>query len=163
MKWLLLLPCYLLPFVLQAQPKTDYKKMGASLPPFVIQKADGTSFNEQSLQKGKAVMVMIFSPQCDHCEHYIDSMKALIPMLKNTQVVFVTEARNKDGLKDFVQKKSLQKIPAFRQAGYDKGNLIYFIYTYQLLPQINLYDTRHKLVKTFTGNFPMDSLQLYIK
>ncbi len=108
-------------------------------------------------------MLMIFSPQCDHCERMLDTLKGMAGNFKKTQLLLVCEARNKGFLKDFVKKTELAKYPAFGNAGWDGGNLIYDLYTYQLLPQVNVYGANHKLVRTFTGVFPMDSLRQFIQ
>lgn len=152
-----------LPLFALAQPKNaDFKSKGAAIPPFVLEKTNGTTFDQTVLKAGKPVMLMIVSPGCDHCEHMIDSIKRFIPRMVNTQVVLVTEARNKPNLADFMKKTGLDKIPLFKNAGYDKSNLIYFIYSSNLLPQVNFYNSRHKLVRSFSGTFPVDSLKPFM-
>lgn len=152
-----------LPLLAPAQPKNaDFKSKGAAIPPFVLEKTNGTTFTNTVLKPGKPVMLMIVSPGCDHCEHMIDSIKHFLPRMTNTQVVLVTEARNKPNLADFMKKTGMDKMPLFKNAGYDKSNLIYFIYSSNLLPQINFYNSQHKLVRSFSGTFPVDSLKPFI-
>lgn len=146
-----------------AQSQPDFKKIGAPLPPFVIAKTAGGTFSNAQLKAGKPVMLMIFSPQCDHCEHMIDSIKHISYQFKETQLVLVAEDRNKDYMVDFVKKTGILSAPLFKNIGTDKGNLIYYTYTNKILPQVNIYDEKHRLVKTLDGNFPMDSLKMYIK
>ena len=160
----LLAAIILLPILINAQPKdANFKKVGAPIPLFVIEKTNGTLFDASVIKPNKPVMIMIASPGCDHCDKMIDSIKAISPMLKNMQIVLVTEMRNKPNLKGFLKDRGLTNNPQFANAGYDKSNLIYFIYNSQLLPQINIYNSKQKLVKTFGGNFPMDSLKMYMK
>jgi hypothetical protein len=46
----------------------------------------------------------------------------------------------------------------------DSANLIDKLFTYKALPQINIYDgTQHRLIKTFEGFVPLDSLKPYIQ
>jgi len=163
MKLLRLLTLLCLPFFAAAQSKdADFKSKGSPIPPFVLEKVNGTTIDNRILKPGKPVMLMIVSPGCDHCEHMIDSVKRLIPRFVNTQVVVVTEARNKPNLGDFMKKMKLDKLPLFQQAGYDKSNLIFFIYSGNMLPQISFYNSKHKLVRSFSGNFPVDSLRSFI-
>lgn len=153
----------LIPFAAIGQSKTDYKKPGAAIPAFTIEKADGKVFTNTVLSKGKPAIIMIFSPECDHCVKMLDTMKSFAADMKKTEMVLVTEARNKASLKEFVEKHELGAIPAFQQIGWDKGNLIYYIYTFQLLPQVNVYNDKHQLMRTFSGTFSLDSLKQYME
>jgi hypothetical protein len=143
--------------------RIDHKRKGAPMPPFLLAKPGGGTVSNAQLRPGSPVMIMIFSPQCDHCETIIDSLKNLAPRFSTTQLVLVAEDRNKDLMKDFVQKTGIGKHPLFQRIGTDKGNLIFNIYTNKLLPQVNIYDKSHRLVQTLDGNFPLDSLKMFIQ
>ena len=153
---------FMAPLCLRAQQKTDYRAVGAQVPPFVLQKVDGSFITNAQLKPGKPTVLMIFSPQCDHCEHMLDSMKSLASRLEKTQFVLVTEARNKDLLKDFLHKTGMDTARIFKNVGWDHSNLIYYIYTYHMLPQINIYNAKQQLVTTLAGNFPIDSLRMFL-
>src|SRR5215217_8692975 len=100
------------PFFAVAQPKiADFKKKGAAIPPFMLERVNGTTFDNSVLKAGKPVMVLIVSPECDHCEYMIDSMKRLLPLFKNTQIILATELRNKPNLKAFLNKVELTADP----------------------------------------------------
>ncbi len=148
----------------QAPPKLpDYKKIGAALPPFALQTVAGKVITNASLPKGKPTVVMIFSPQCDHCERAMDTLSTLQPGIRSTQFVCVVEPRNADLLGPFMKRSGFDTTALFRRTGVDKGNLIYFLYRQVLLPQYNVYSAGGKLLKTFTGNTPIDSLRMYLK
>lgn len=163
MKWLVFVFLFCLPMMVHAQNKVNAKAIGAALPPFTIVKTNGTAITNPLLKKGKPVMVIIFSPECDHCERVLDSLKTMAGNFKNTQLLLVTEARHKGLLSKFLKKINLDNMPAFNNTGWDGGNLIYDIYTYQHLPQVNIYSERYKLVHTLAGSFPLDSLRYFIK
>jgi len=146
-----------------APKKIDYKKKGAPLPPFRIDKTAGGVLTNANLKSGKPVMVMIFSPQCDHCEHMMDSLKQVSDLFHATQLLLVAEDRNKEHMKGFIKKTDIGTHPLFQQIGTNKGELIFSIYTYKILPQVNIYDSRHRLVRTLDGNFPFDSLKMFIQ
>ena len=148
----------------QLVPKQpDYRKIGAPLPPFVLEKTAGGTFTNTNLKPGKPVMMMIFSPQCEHCAYTIDSMKNIASQFKNTQLILVAEDRNKAYMKDFIKKANIGTHPLFKNTGTEKGNLIYYIYNYQVLPQVNFYNSNYKLEKSFTGTAPFDSLKMFIR
>ena len=141
----------------------DYRKIGAPMPTFVLQKTAGGTFTNTNLKPGKRTMLMIFSPQCEHCAYTIDSLKRNAAMFKNTQFVLVAEDRNKQYMKDFIRKADIGSHPLFKNTGTEKGNLIYYIYNYQVLPQVNFYNSNNKLEKSFTGTAPFDSLKMFIR
>ena len=141
----------------------DYRKIGAPMPPFVLQKTAGGTFTNTNLKPVKRTMLMIFSPQCEHCAYTIDSLKRNAAMFKNTQFVLVAEDRNKQYMKDFIRKADIGSHPLFKNTGTEKGNLIYYIYNYQVLPQVNFYNSNNKLEKSFTGTAPFDSLKMFIR
>src|SRR5437868_329142 len=71
------------------------------LPPFKLLKADSvTYFTKADLPKNKAVLLMIFDPNCDHCQHETEDLIKNIESFKNVQIVMSTNA-SFDKLKDF--------------------------------------------------------------
>lgn len=147
-----------------AQPKSIYRSSGSPLSPFRIQKTNGQFFYNTILKNNEPVMVIIFSPDCSHCEHALDTIQHTFRAeLKPLQVVLVTEAVHKAELKPFLEKSGLNKDPLFAKVGIDSSNLIYNIYAYGMLPQFNYYNAKHKLVKTFSGIFPLDSLRTFLR
>jgi thiol-disulfide isomerase/thioredoxin len=147
-----------------ARPKgaMDYRVPGSPIPPFGIETQGGGVFTHLQLQQNKPVWLMIFSPQCEHCGQTMDSLRNISGKLRNNQFVLVAEARNKEFMKGFMDHMRLNNDPLFRVIGTDKANLIYELYNYQVLPQLLIYNSRHKLVKTFYGNFIMDSVHAYL-
>ena len=139
-----------------------FTKKGAPIPPFKLYKVDGKIISNADLKPNKPVMVMIFSPECDHCEHMVDSMKQIADKFKNTQLLLVAEDRNKQLMGGFINKTGIGSHPLFQKIGTNKGELIFSIYTYKILPQINFYNSKHLLEKTFDGNYSFDSVKMFI-
>ncbi len=151
-----------LPALLNAQDRTDYRVKGAPIPRFVIEPVKGGVFTNTVLKPGKPVLLVIFSPQCEHCERALDTLKGMGARLKGTQIVLVTQPIHQPQMSGFLEKSGLGKNPAFRNMGVDRSNLIYSIYAQDMLPQFNIYDSKHRLVRTFSGIFPLDSLKPYL-
>jgi len=163
MKLLISFTALLLTIQLSFAQGIDYKRQGAPIPPFLIEKTTGGSFTDAQLAAGKPVMIMIFSPECDHCEHLIDSLKSIEALFKTTQVVLVAEERNKQYLPEFALKHKLIQDRLFKNLGTNRGELIAAVYTQKVLPQILFYDSHHKLVKIFDGNYALEALKPYIQ
>lgn len=162
---LLLLTFCLLGFATYAQMpgQPDYKKTGAAMPNFTIKKMDGSTFTKAQLKPGIPTIIYTFSPTCDHCEKVMDTFRSRAAEFKNTQFVFVAEARQQPYLKDFISRKKLNQDQMFRNLGMDAGNLIYFLYEYKALPQVNVYNSKGRLAHVFTTTVPVDSVKLFLK
>lgn len=151
-----------LSFPLFAQ-KTDYKKPGAPIPMFVLQKSNGGYLIPSHLKKNKPVMIMIFSPQCEHCGTVIDSLKNIRTAIKETQMIFVAEERNKEFMQGFIAHEGIGADALFKNIGVNKGELIAALYTHKILPQLIFYDEHHQLVKILDGQYGFEEVRKYLK
>jgi len=147
----------------QIPGRPDYKKTGAAMPPFRVTRMDGSLLTNAQLKPGIPTVIFTFSPTCDHCEKVLDSLKSRASEFKNTQFVFVAEARQMPHMKDFLGRTGLSKNPFFKNLGTDAGNLIYFLYEYKALPQANVYNSRGKLAHVFTTTVPLDSMKMFLR
>ncbi len=165
MKRILFLLLLLSPvFAAQAQmPFTDYRKAGAGVPAFVLNRPAGGTVTNKVLRPGKPFMFLIFSPQCEHCALALDSLRRVPEFRPETDLVLVVEARNKPYLADFMTKHGFDTVAEFRHIGFDSGRLISQIYNFGMLPQFSIYNARHKFVRSFSGIFPLDSLKPYLR
>ena len=126
-----------------------YKKF-PTLPPLQILLGDSTTlFTKQNLPAGKPVLLMLFSPDCSHCQHEAEQMHAHKTELENLQVVMATL----DPLwkmNEFIQTYRLQEIP-----NLVVGKDIYFtllgFYDIRNLPFHALYDKKANLLTVFAG------------
>lgn len=146
-----------------AQAAPSFTKKGSPIPNFYINRTDGGYLIPQHLKKGKPVMIMIFSPECDHCGFFVDSLKTIREQFKTTQVVLVAEERHKDKMQGFIDHLKINNDPLFKLVGTNKGELIAAIYTNKILPQLVFYDAQHKLVKIFDGHYTLGDVAKYVK
>ena len=146
-----------------AAKRMSYTNAGAPIPNFIITKTTGGTLTNEQLTKGKPVMIMIFSPECEHCELSLDSLKTIRNDFKTTQVVLVAEERHKDQMASFVARTKAKDDPVFGTIGTNKGELIAAIYTNKILPQIVFYDNYHKLIKIFDGQYLFKDVAKYVK
>ncbi|HTO14779.1 MAG TPA: hypothetical protein VLZ83_03370 [Edaphocola sp.] len=146
------------------QQSINFQKVGAPMPNFIVNKTTGGVFSSQSLVKGKPVMIMIFSPDCDHCGYILDSLKTIKNLFKQTQFVLVAEERNKDKMAAFIKSHKLIQDGIYKAIGTNRGDLIAALYTYKVLPQIIFYDGNHRLIKILDGNtYTLNDIRKYIK
>lgn len=145
------------------QAAVNYRKPGAAVPSFRLNRPAGGTVTNKVLRPGRPFMFLIFSPQCDHCAEALDSLRSVPELQPETDLVLVVEARNKPYLKAFMTKHRFDTVSQFRNIGFDSGRLIANIYNYGMLPQFSIYNNKHRFVRSFSGIFPLDSLRPYLR
>lgn len=62
-----------------------------TVPPFTITKvADSTRFTKADLSRKKATIIIIFSPDCEHCQHETRELTANIKLFKKAQIIMAS-------------------------------------------------------------------------
>lgn len=155
-KWCLSLAAVLLVLITVAQSDTSlpYKKF-PTVPPFTLLQADSTKFTKDQLKKGP-VLLMFFSPGCDHCQHQMEDMMKKIDEFKHTQIVLATYEKMED-MVEFISFFELAKHPNVR-IGRDEKFFLPPFFKIQSLPYLAAYDKKGDLVNTWQGNVPVDTL-----
>ena len=127
------------------------------IPPFSIMKApDSTAFTKADLKKRKPTLIILFSPDCDHCKHEIKALKADIALLKGVQIVMVSFL-NYDLINKFYKEYNLDSFPNItmgRDGKYFLGTF-YKLHTY---PSMFLYNKKGKFVKDFEGSIAIKKI-----
>ena len=118
-------------------------------------------FAEKDLDNKGNLFIMMFSPSCEHCEAQTALFEKNFDLFKNTKLVLVTNPRFQSYLPDFMKRVHTSQFPQM-VVGIDDSDFIKETFLYQSLPQINIYNSKRKLVKTYTGNIPIDSLKEFI-
>jgi len=144
----------LLTFSLVAQ-KPDAEvppyKQFPTVPPVKLLLADSTTvYSHEDLPKKKAVLFMLFSPECDHCRHQTDSILANINKFRDIQIVMATVLPF-ERLKRFYQEYELEKYPNI-VAGRDYQFVLPGFFHARSLPVLGFYDRRKKLIAVSEGS-----------
>lgn len=156
----LLISAILIAFSISAQPPLDsipiYKRF-PELPQFsIIRLPDSTAFTREDLPKKKETIIMLFSPDCDHCKHAIQDLlakqeewkKAELVLISSLDYVHIQKFYDEFHLADY------KNIVVGRDGSFHLG-LFYKIRTY---PSIYVYDKNHKLITEFIGKINPDDL-----
>ena len=134
----------------QSDSLPPYRKDG-TLPEFKLLLPDGkTWFTKADLPKGKPVMVMLFNPDCDHCQKQTWAIRQGIDRLGDLQIVMSTY-RNLQMLGQFVELYELKRFPTIR-AGRDEQYRLAPYYQVSGLPMMILYDRDGRLLDTIQGD-----------
>lgn len=171
-----------------AESKIDYKQMGAPMPRILLVTLDSVqpktrnkrSFpvvgrkrppepkmakkvTEANLDTAGNVFVMMFNPTCGHCEDMAAQLTRNYELFKKTHVLFMANPVMRAYLPDFRKLFKINEYPLM-EIGIDSAGFINSTFLYQQLPQINIYGKGpdRKLLKTYTGSTPIDTLAQYI-
>ncbi len=150
---------FFVPQLLQAQnptPEAPYKRF-PDVPPVEILLTDSaTIFKKADLDKKKPVLLVFFSPDCDHCIHETEAILANIQSLKNVQIVMAS-VLELHRIKGFAQKYNLSAYPNIT-VGRDKNFFLPGFFDASSVPVIALYDKKHRLVDAKEGGYPIDKI-----
>jgi thiol-disulfide isomerase/thioredoxin len=152
-------------FVANAQGDSSklppYKRF-PELPPIQILLSDSsTLYTKAQIQKNKPVLVMIFSPDCSHCQHETEEIIAHMDEMKDMQIIMITY-HPVHMMKDFVSNYGLAKY-----ANIVVGKDVYYITTgffdIHNIPYLAMYDKRGKLIECFEGSLPIPEVIKILK
>ncbi len=122
-----------------------------SLPDFRLLQADGkTWIIKADLAKGKPVMLMLFNPDCDHCQKQTWAIRQGIERLGDLQIVMATY-RNTTMIGQFDELYELFKFPSIRTGRDEQYRLIPYFQP-RGLPFMALYDAEWRLLDTVQGD-----------
>lgn len=157
-KWLLFLS-FSFPALLSAQsenPEAPYKRF-PSLPPMQLLLGDSvTKFTKHDLPKKKAVLVMLFSPDCSHCQHTAEELPKFTKALKDVQVVMAT-MHSIAQMNEFVRKYRLDQLPNV-VVGKDLYFLLPPFYAVKNFPFLAFYNKKGALISVFEGSMPLEKV-----
>lgn len=137
-------------------PEPPYKRF-PSLPPMQLLLGDSVrKFTKQDLPKKKAVLVMLFSPDCSHCQHTAEELPKFAKALKDVQVVMAT-VHSITQMNEFVRKYGLDKLPNV-VVGKDLYFLLPPFYAVKNFPFLAFYNRKGALISVFEGSMPLEKV-----
>ena len=117
---------------------------------------------QEDLNNGANLFVMMFNPNCSHCEDMTEEIEKYNKYFVKSKWVMVAHKTNEILLPNFIKSFKINDYP-FMFIGSDSMNFNDNAYMFKALPQINIYDHNRKLIKYYAGDIPMDSLSAYIE
>lgn len=156
-KWVLFLCSVLAISMAMAQnPASEppYKRF-PTVPPLQLLLKDSSTITKDQVKKNQLI-IMYFSPTCDHCQHQMEDMIASMDKLSHTQIIMATYNPFEE-IDEFVKKYELNKYPNIR-IGRDSKYLLPPFYNIRSLPYLALYNKKGDLLTTFEGNVKVAKL-----
>jgi len=128
-----------------------------TIPPFKLLKIDSNSyFTKADLKKKEPVLIILFDPDCDHCQHETEGILKNIDEFKNIQIVMATNAPF-DRMTAFYKKYDLEKFENIT-IGEDFQYFLAPFFNIHNLPYLAMYDKKGNLLSTFEGTMKIEKL-----
>lgn len=156
-KWVLFLCSVLVISMAMAQSPLNeppYKRF-PTVPPLQLLMKDSSTLTKDQVKKNQLI-IMYFSPTCDHCQHQMEDMIASMDKLSHTQIIMATYQPFEE-IDEFVKRYELSKYPNIR-IGRDSKYLLPPFYNIRSLPYLALYNKKGDLLTTFEGNVKVAKL-----
>ncbi|MGE5519672.1 MAG: TlpA family protein disulfide reductase [Candidatus Dadabacteria bacterium] len=160
MKWILAILLNALSIVAFSQTTDSiaapYKRF-PTVPAFKITLGDSsTTYTKEDLPKKRPVLLMIFNPECEHCQHETQELLKYKEELKDIEVLMVT-FQPLYKMNEFVKDYHVTDLPNV-VVGRDPYYLLSSFYQMHSLPYIALYDKKGNLIETAEGSLPLPKL-----
>lgn|SRR5574343_1400032 len=137
-----------------APQEPPYKRF-PNVPPYELLGTDSTRYTKADLGK-KPVLLMYFSPTCDHCIQQMADMNKYWKQLETYQIVLATYEPMED-LAQFIKRFGLDQHSNII-AGRDEKFMLPGFFAMRSLPYLALYDKKGALITTFEGTTKMEKV-----
>ena len=134
----------------------------STIPSFNLLLMDSaTVINTNQIQKGAPVVLMYFSPDCEHCQIEIQSLVKNAHLLGDTKIYLFTPAPF-DELKAFYKTNNLGQYRNF-VVGKDYEYAFYKHFKAESFPYTVVYDSQRKLVRLYKSEIEISNILEAIK
>lgn len=148
---------FLLVFYASCASKKETDKAIATLPPFDVLLIDSTTLlNSKQIPTGNPIVLMYFSPECEHCQKETKEIIHNIDRLKDVRLFFVTPLSHTE-LVTFYKHYQLSHYKNI-VAATDYNYSFYNAFKPTDVPYWAIYNDRKELVRTIKGEVPMTEL-----
>ncbi len=140
----------------QYDSAAPYKKF-PTFPPVKLLLADSTSsIIKNDLPKKKPVMLMVFSPDCQHCQDETEDLVKHMEKFQKVTIIMATMRPYKD-MMAFREKYGLANYNNIIM-GQDVQFFLAPFYSIENLPFLAFYDKKGKLISVFAGSMPIEKV-----
>ena len=120
-----------------------------NLPQFAVRNIDSSTFTNADLNKGKQTIIMLFNPECEHCQDQFKLLVKLPQIAASTQII-LSSTETIEKLKVFAAKFKVNNYPfvhLVKDALYTFGK----IYQPNTIPVLAFYNKEQKFVAIKQG------------
>ncbi len=140
----------------ETKPDPPYKRF-PSYPPVKLMLPDSVSyFSKEDLRKKSPVMLMLFSPDCDHCQHETEQIIQHIDKFKGIQIIMAT-MQPFDSMLAFREKYQLARFSNIVVA-HDNKIFLPTFFDIRSLPFLAFYNRKKELISVFEGTMKVEKM-----
>jgi thioredoxin-related protein len=132
------------------------------VPPFRMMQANGKIFRAQDLPMGKPILLIYFSPECDHCEKIMKAFFGQAGNFQKASVAFITFLPV-DNVSKFAKDYNLVKHPNMYAGTEGSTYFVRNYYRIKELPFTALYTKNGDIVTSFEKDVNLTSLAQKLK
>ena len=133
-----------------------------TIPPFKLLKADSSGWiTKDDLKKHHAVIIMLFAPDCEHCQKQTEILLENIDSLNDVEIVMATQYPL-DEIKTFAEKNKLYDHPNFH-IGRDKASFLGTFFNLSTVPLLAVYNKKGEIKDVFDGGAQWNKLSEALK
>ena len=137
-------------------PEAPYLK-NPGIPPFKLLEVTAfTLSTKDDIKKNHKVLLIFFSPECEHCKHQMRDILADFSKFKDIEIVMAT-FQPFDEMKTFYKYFRIADHPNIMM-GRDEKYMLPPFYRMQSLPFLALYDKKGQFITHFEGNQKVDTI-----
>jgi thioredoxin-related protein len=137
-------------------PQAPYLKNPGILP-FKILQVDSTHFyTKDDIKKNRKVLIIFFSPDCEHCKHQTKDILADFDKFKDIEIVMATFQPFEE-MKSFYYYFKIGDHPNILM-GRDEKYMFQPFYNFRSLPFLALYDKKGQYITRFEGNQKVETI-----
>lgn len=146
-----------LPGIAQQAPVQPPYLRFPTLPPLQLLLGDSTTrYTRADIPKKKPVLVMLFSPECSHCQHTAEELVARKDALKDLHIIMAT-LHPVWQMNAFAEQYDLKQIRGL-VIGRDFSYVLPSFYGIHNLPYLAFYNKKGGLITGFEGSMPLDKI-----
>ena len=140
----------------EADTVPAYKRI-PTIPPFTLRLVpDSAEFTKADLKKKRATIIMIFSPDCEHCIHSTEDLLAHYDLFKKVQIVMATPLAWPH-IQKFWNDFKIADYPNIR-VGLDNNYFLGTFYQLHSYPAIIVYDKKGNFKEFFDGSVKWEKI-----
>lgn len=144
----------------QADTTAPYLKT-RSVPDFTLLTIDSVEFNQSILDEHKSTIIMLFNPECEHCQDQLELLLSVPQVVQSAQIILSSiETQEKNRI--FYNKNHLEKYP-FVHLGKDYKYIFGRYYRPNTIPVLAFYNAKKQLIFFNQGNTKKKQIELALK
>lgn len=141
----------------KASPEKTPEYIKSPIPDFTLYTApDSTAFTNVDVSKNRPTLLMIFSPECGHCQNVTRELEKNMDRFKNAQILMVTWLPYSE-MMAFYHEYKIAEYPQITM-GWDKKDFFLPYYHVQMYPGLVVYNKHGKYVNSFNGEIKMEDV-----